>query len=75
MSDLRMIDALCIHFDLDVLDVLDAASEMPERHARNTELQLYARLAFTEDVGWIDEWLVWGLIAEFLDYHEIETME
>lgn len=75
MEPLRSIDALCIHYDLDVLDVLDAASEMPERHAGNKELRFYARLAFIEDVGWITEELVWGVIAEFLDYREIDTME
>lgn len=75
MDPLRSIDALCIHCDLDVLDVLDAASEMPERHADNKELRIYSRLAFVQDVGWITEELVWGVISEFLDYREIDTME
>jgi len=74
-SDLKAIDALCIHFDLDVLDVIDAASEMPERHWRNADLQIYARLAVIDDFGWLSEGILLGLYADYIDYHEIETME
>lgn len=63
MNELTAIDSLCQRYDLDVLEVLDAAAEID--YPRNQELGVYATQAIIADVGWISDSVIDDLYEAF----------